>query len=383
MDDSILIKMEEIKNKVEIELSDWMKLKVLNIQYIDKKYMVDLMDNDNYKYKVEYGVILRSKGRSLKLNRFFRNNIYTLDNIRNYLEIENKLFSLISTECTKAIDDLEWHCPIHGEFYACWNSIKNGSGCPKCGRIQAGLSKRNTIEYVKSIFKENDLILMTDIYNNNEEKLPFICNKHKDEGVQYISFGNLISGRGCNYCSKERWLKNITKSHDTFLEQVKAIHGDKYEVISQYVGCKEYVEVYCNKCEESFSIAPNHLIEGHGCGNCNKSLGENTIEQVLLGKEANFIKQYKFDDCIGLKRKLPFDFATFNDNDKLKQLIEYNGIQHYKPVAIFGGEEAFKKQCANDKIKYDYCQNNNINLIIIPYWDFKNIESILEEKLVI
>ncbi|MCK9330288.1 MAG: hypothetical protein M0Q94_10480 [Candidatus Cloacimonetes bacterium] len=383
MDDNVLIKMGEIRSKIEIELSDWMKLKVLNVQYIDKKYIVDLIDNDNYKYKVEYGVILRSRGRNLKLNRFFRNNIYTLNNIKNYLEIENKLFSLVSTEFTKAIDDLEWDCPIHGEFRVCWNSIKNGSGCPKCGRIQAGLSKRNTIEYVRSIFIENDLVLMTDMYNNNEEKLPFICNKHKDEGIQYISFGNLISGKGCIYCSKERYLKKVTKSHEQFISEVKTIHGDKYTVIGQYIGCKEYVEVYCNKCKNPFWIAPHHLLEGHGCGNCNKSLGENIIEQILLSKKLNFIKQYKFDDCIGLKRKLPFDFAIFDDDNNLKYLIEYNGIQHYKPVEIFGGIEAFKKQCVNDQIKLDYCKMSNINLIIIPYWDFKNIETILENKLIL
>jgi len=374
---------KEIKEKVEIEFQDWMQLKIINYQYIKDDYLLDIIDDQNYKYQVYFRVIHNSIRRKLKLNRFFRNNTYTFENINNYLISENKSFTLISIDNNNAIDDLSWYCPIHGIFNTSWNIVKNGSGCPDCGIISASIARRNSIEYVRSIFQENDLVLMTDIYNNNEERLPFICNKHKDEGIQYISFGSLITGGGCNYCSKERYLKKVTKPHEQFISEVKAIHGDKYEVISQYVNCKNHVEVYCTKCQELFSIAPNHLIEGHGCGNCNKSLGENTIEQILLGKKLNFIKQHKFDDCIGLKRKLPFDFATFNNNDKLKHLIEYNGIQHYKPVAIFGGEEAFKKQCVNDKIKYDYCQNNNINLIIIPYWEFKNIESILEEKLVI
>jgi len=31
--------------------------------------------------------------------------------------------------------------------------------------------------------------------------------------------------------------------------------------------------------------------------------------------------------------------------------------------------------------RYDYCKQNSIKLIRIPYWDFKNIEEILEREL--
>ena len=35
----------------------------------------------------------------------------------------------------------------------------------------------------------------------------------------------------------------------------------------------------------------------------------------------------------------------------------------------------------HDKIKFDYCQDHNIPLIIIPYWDYDNIETILQKIL--
>ena len=41
-------------------------------------------------------------------------------------------------------------------------------------------------------------------------------------------------------------------------------------------------------------------------------------------------------------------------------------------------EKSFKKQQKCDLIKVKYCNKNNINLIIIPYWEFKNIKTILE-----
>ena len=40
-----------------------------------------------------------------------------------------------------------------------------------------------------------------------------------------------------------------------------------------------------------------------------------------------------------------------------------------------GGEEK------RDGIKNNYCKNNNIPLLRIPYWEFNNIEKILENTL--
>ena len=34
-----------------------------------------------------------------------------------------------------------------------------------------------------------------------------------------------------------------------------------------------------------------------------------------------------------------------------------------------------------DNIKTQYCKDNNIKLIRIPYWDFDNIEEILKKEL--
>lgn len=47
--------------------------------------------------------------------------------------------------------------------------------------------------------------------------------------------------------------------------------------------------------------------------------------------------------------------------------IEYQGVQHYKPVAYFGGEEHFMQQQENDKKKRTLCKQNGIRLIEWPY----------------
>ena len=64
--------------------------------------------------------------------------------------------------------------------------------------------------------------------------------------------------------------------------------------------------------------------------------------------------------------------------------IEYQGKQHYEPVDFAGkGDEwakyQFKVGQQRDNIKRQYCQQNNIKLIEIPYWDYDNIDNIVKQ----
>lgn len=43
--------------------------------------------------------------------------------------------------------------------------------------------------------------------------------------------------------------------------------------------------------------------------------------------------------------------------------------------------ENFKTVQYHDAIKNKYCEDNNIKLLRIPYWDFDNIEEILKKEL--
>ena len=54
----------------------------------------------------------------------------------------------------------------------------------------------------------------------------------------------------------------------------------------------------------------------------------------------------------------------------------------YTNVTAFGGGiNKFNQQIINDKIKKEYCYNNNIPLIIIKYNE--NVNDILDEKLLV
>ena len=85
-----------------------------------------------------------------------------------------------------------------------------------------------------------------------------------------------------------------------------------------------------------------------------------------------FMKQKKkFETCKD-KSYLPFDFFVED-----KYLIEYDGIQHFDKDSLFDYEYTH----SHDIIKSQWCKDNNIPLIRIPYthYDELCIEDLLLE----
>ena len=99
-----------------------------------------------------------------------------------------------------------------------------------------------------------------------------------------------------------------------------------------------------------------------------KSFGERKIATVLDSLDIDFIEQHVFLDCRSNKnRVLYFDFFLPDYNC----CIEFDGEQH---------EKGWKKDLSTlsdiqerDKIKDNYCKNNNIYLIRISYKDQNKI----------
>ena len=113
------------------------------------------------------------------------------------------------------------------------------------------------------------------------------------------------------------------------------------------------------------------------CG-CIKSKGEMSIINLLTQNNVFYEKEKKFEGCKSKKGYFyRFDFYVNN-----QYLIEFDGEQHYKPVKYgnMNDEEANKileRTQKYDLLKNEYCKENNINLLRIPYWEKKNIEEII------
>ena len=62
-------------------------------------------------------------------------------------------------------------------------------------------------------------------------------------------------------------------------------------------------------------------------------------------------------------------------------VIEYDGQQHYISIENWGGINKLNDNIRKDTIKNKYCEDNNIRILRIPYWDFENIEILIKNYL--
>lgn len=135
------------------------------------------------------------------------------------------------------------------------------------------------------------------------------------------------------------------------------------------------------KCGSIISVRGYKLRNGwtKSCG-CLVSHGEQQINTFLNQKHIHFINEYSFEDLNSLKGyPLRFDYAIFNDKDKLICLIEYQGEQHYQDAGSFG---QYQREIT-DSLKKQYCNDNNIKLYEIKYDEpiEERLEQILNENL--
>lgn len=119
--------------------------------------------------------------------------------------------------------------------------------------------------------------------------------------------------------------------------------------------------------------------DAQSCG-CTRSHGETKIEQFLNNNFIKYKREYSFNDLKD-KRKLRFDFAIFDKSNELKFLIEYQGKQHYYKGFYETDEKELLERQRRDALKKQYCEDNNIKLIIISFKDYDKINEILEGKL--
>ena len=275
----------------------------------------------------------------------------TLENKK--IKIKSKGFDII-----KYIDDKKIECKCtkcEFEFENSYRNLMNDNfKCRYCDLIeQSDLIKMGKVKLLK----------IGDYGNSINIHLQ--CNK----GHIYIqNKGNLLENKACNLCRKE----NSSPKKEDIFEILNKIHAGFYIYDeNSYVSVRNKINITCKKGHNFQQRVSNHL-QGKGCPICRESFGERMISKYLDNKKINFIRQKKFTDCKNISH-LPFDFYLID----LNMCIEYDGIQHFQPISLYGGVEEFERTKIRDEIKNEYCRRNGINLIRISFRD--NIEEKLND----
>lgn len=245
-------------------------------------------------------------------------------------------------------------CKKHGDFEQTPSSHLQGNGCPKCKREKLNKTQKATYDDIIKIFREihGDKYAYQDNFDfeNMHSKIKITCPIH-GEFTQEIN--SHIRGRGCPKCSK--------KFMDTeyFIECSNKIHNNKYDYsLTEYKSPKEYVKIICSR-HGVFYQSPTKHLSGHGCPYCKRSLLEEKVDVILTEMSIDHIPQKKFD-WLGLQ-SLDFYLPKYNI------AIECQGIQHFKPLEIFGGESGFINRKILDEKKLELCEQHSLPLYYINY----------------
>lgn len=277
-------------------------------------------------------------------------------------------------------------CPIHGKFEQEANCHIQGQGCKKCGDIQKGLtySKAPKGESVADKYPE----LCKDWSDKNEfgpehyrygskKKVLWKCHKCNHEWEQ-IPCNRTVGQNGCPQCSG-RILSDFNRLSVRYPDISAEWDYDKNHPLRPEdisFGIRKKIWWICPNCNNSYiSLVNSRTCRNTACSKCNASNGERQIEKFLKEYNIKYEREYRIKECKN-KQPLPFDFAIWI-NDELR-LIEFNGEQHYKTDnRRFNSEEQLKKIQYRDNIKQNYCKDNNIPLLVIPYKKLKQIQEIL------
>lgn len=235
-------------------------------------------------------------------------------------------------------------CPKHGSFWQNPNKHLLGQGCPKCAN-----KDKTTEEFVNECRQVHGdrYDYSKTVYQGAKSKVVVTCKEHGDFLIEATKH---LCGSGCKKCSNK-----FVSDTSTFIERAKMIHGDRYDYSkAEYVRSNKKVTVICPKHGE-FNVKANHHLSGVGCPLCNRSKLETELESYLKQRGIEFEAQKAFD-WLG-KQTLDFYLPHLN------AAIECQGIQHFQPIMLFGGDKAYEETVERDKRKRDLCREHGLKLL--------------------
>ena len=280
------------------------------------------------------------------------------EEVKEYIEKEG--YTLLSKEYINNSTNLDMLCPQGHKYNANFNNFKKGYRCKKC----AGLETVE-FEYVKEyLFEQYNYTYIGGEYKNAKSELLIKC----DKGHEFTTNWNKIQQGKCHCreCYNEYWYNKEKE------------YANKYgfEIINkEYANMQTKIKFKCSK-GHIFKKTFNAFKSNKSCPYCSASSGEYAISLILDKLRIDGIFQHTFPNCKDVQ-VLPFDFYLPQYN----LIIEYDGKQHFEIVPQFDGEEGFIKRIIHDAIKNQYCEDNNINILRIPFWEFDNIEELITNKL--
>ena len=271
-----------------------------------------------------------------------------------------------------------WQCDVAADHYwqcAIVDRVRRNTGCPFCNG-KKGSSTNNLALMFPELAEEWDLKnsdSVTNVSFGSAKKFWWRCKNNSDHRWQATINNRTNHNQGCPFCAGKK--ADANTSIAVICPSLITEWDDERDPNSVLPNCHNKFWWKCSKGHR-WKATPNNRVSGlSGCPQCNESKGELYVKKIITEFGVKFSREYSFPDCRH-KKLLKFDFAIHCKNFGL---VEFHGIQHYQSCSYFGGDKRHEVGLLRDRIKEQYCKNNNIPLLIIPYSEYKNIKHLIGE----
>lgn len=281
---------KHIKEQFPLKFSDTTTLFLLNenidVAYNEKlkckKYRLNLIDNEGYKYYADYNLTMNTLEKIKNPTRFFYNNKYTYDNINHFCELNNIDLSVDGTGLPLSGYAREKLCMVNsnGEVHKIsWNQLQHYTF-----QYQDGYEDVKKINYDEThMTKEKASEIIYDLYN--KLKRPLLQRDFR--GVQttentvgiriiYRHWGNFTSMiKELGLPEHDYYYKPFDKNYVPHNEIINGIHKVCKSVSNSgrtTIMCSDFMDVNIvsdmttlkRHCElENTTL--NKIIESYGC----------------------------------------------------------------------------------------------------------------------
>ena len=284
-------------------------------------------------------------------------------------------------------DKFYFKCPkgIHdSELKTIYNFISGHDGsieCIGCKSIgQYGIDEID-VDFMSKYWGDGNKKSPFSIYKNSNEPIYIKCQEKDYHGEYMVRTADFVRGNRCPYCKGQYKIHELD-SLGNYLKKINMIdiYAGNEDLFKMAISSHKELEWKChNGIHTNYIRSVNSSYRfGFLCPQCQSTMGEFYISKILAKNNITYVPQKTFDGLFGLSDgNLSYDFYLPDYN----MCIEYQGEQHEHPVEFFGGQEAFEKQQEHDRRKRQYAKDHGIELLEIWYYDFDNIEEILNNKL--